>query len=520
LFSRIINHADRPQEHHRRMNLMTDDKDPRDLDSQLLEQMLRDFLEEALELLDQLNLNLIQLEEEPGNNELISHIFRITHTIKGSAGFAGLAEMSAIGRRMEELFGEIRKERLTVTPSFIQAMFDGLDMLSLLREKAAAGDFSQVDIAPILLRLDQASQSIAPQGKERKAMPATGSVPPVDVLFEIYKEGYDQLAALKHLVYSSVHLYDEDTLAVLFSKQITRKMSPDRNSVWLVKNNQQVEEIARDGKPMPAGRRQTIAISSSPIIQRLINDQHVVWASNTGEVKDLLPGFEMPVIMPLKAKPTAYGFLVLDPEPTAEVEVYQFVAEFAAMMFRISKLHRKVDEQRKELDEMTAILFRQNNILSSLYHVELDLMRVRNPVDLCRIVAEAFVHDLETRSAAIFIKDEGTRLTGIWASGGLQEIPSLSFPPDEIEPIRKCLETGRIVSHNDYTALLQLGPNSLDNWVVMGLKGREKTHGVIVAEIDIDDVTDSMSILANYSGILLDNLILEKKTGSSMAASV
>jgi hypothetical protein len=44
---------------------------------------------------------------------------------------------------------------------------------------------------------------------------------------------------------------------------------------------------------------------------------------------------------------------------------------------------------------------------------------------------------------------------------------------------------------------------------MMGLKGRETTHGVIISELDIDDITDSMSILSNYSGIMLDNLILQ-----------
>ena len=73
---------------------MSDQNDAQDLDTQLLKQMLQDFLEEALELLDQLNLHLIQLEEEPENDELINQIFRIAHTIKGSAGFAGLDEMS------------------------------------------------------------------------------------------------------------------------------------------------------------------------------------------------------------------------------------------------------------------------------------------------------------------------------------------------------------------------------------------------------------------------------------------
>ncbi|MDD3618333.1 MAG: Hpt domain-containing protein [Desulfobulbaceae bacterium] len=499
---------------------MTDHNDQQDLDARLLEQMRQDFLEEASDLLDQLNLHLIQLEEEPDSDELANQVFRIAHTVKGSAGFAGLEEMSAIGRRMEDLLGEIRKGRKAVSSSFIQAMFDGLDLLTLLREKAAAGDASPVDITPVLRGLERAAQNAAAQDEtpgETLEKPSAAD----HELFEIYKGAYSQLAALKHLVYSSVHLYDEDTLAALFSKQIAQKMRPERNSVWLVKNSAQVVEIARDGKLVPEDYRQTIAIDTSPAMQRLINDQHVIWSSSAEDVTDLLPGFASPVIMPIKAKPAAYGFLALDPRQPAEVEVYQFVAEFAAMMLRVSKLHRKVDEQRKELDEMTAILFRQNNILSSLYHVELDLMRVKNPVDLCRILAEAFVHDLETRSAAIFIKDEEAgRLRGIWGSGGLQDIPSLSFSRDEIVPFGRCLETGRIVSQIDFSASpLRLGPNDLTNWVVMGLKGRTKTHGVIAAELDVGDVTDSMSILANYSGILLDNLILENRTGISDGAA-
>ena len=494
---------------------MSDQNDDiQDLDAQLLQQMLQDFLGEALELLDQLNLNLIQLEEEPDNADLINQIFRIAHTIKGSAGFAGLEEMSRIGRGMEEVFGEIRKGTLAVTPAVVSVMFGGLDLLSTLREKAAAKDAAPVAIDTILQQLAQLT------GK----LPATTPVPaqpPVEgaagqsvteELLHIYKEGYDQLAALKHLVYSSVHLHDEDTLAVLFSREIKKKMPPERNSVWLVKKDKTVCLIARDGKPVPEAERTMHQIASAPILTKVIKDQLAVWASSHPEVRELVPNFQSPIILPIKAQPQAYGFIVLDPEEAAEVEMYQFVAEFMGMILRISKLHHKVDAQRKELDEMTGILFRQNNVLSSLYHVELDLMRVTDPLDLCRIVAEAFVHDLETRSAAIFLKDDsGTQLQGIWGSGGLKDIPALRVPIDGIKPFQQCLDSGRIISHGDTTPTLQVGVNTLDNWMVMGLKGREKTHGVIVAELDIDDVTDSMSILANYSGIMLDTLFLEKK---------
>lgn len=492
---------------------MSDTNDVQDLDAQLLKQMLQDFLEEALELLDQLNLNLIQLEEEPENEELISQIFRIAHTIKGSAGFAGLEEMSRIGRKMEELFGEVRKGALKVSPAFVNVMFDGLDTLSTLREKAVGNDTSPADIEPILQQLDQLAGATSPSA------PAAGVAPDSDVdateeLLHIYKEGYDQLAALKHLVYSSIHLYDEETLAVLFSKQINKKMRPESNGIWLVKNSKQVVEISRDGKLVQEDNRRKMDIESSPVLKRVINDQLVVWASSNPDVKGILPDFISPIIIPIKSQPQAFGFLVLDPEESAELEVYQFVTEFASMILKVSKLHQKVDDQRKELDEMTAILFRQNNILSSLYHVELDLMRVTNPIDLCRILAEAYVHDLETRTAAIFLKDEsGTRLKGIWGSGGLEGIDTLEFEIGAVEPLNMCLESGRIISHNDHPGLLPLGSNKLDSWIIMGLKGRDTTHGVVVAELDVDDVTDSMSILANYSGIMLDTLFLEQKAG-------
>jgi HPt (histidine-containing phosphotransfer) domain-containing protein len=497
---------------------MSDQNDVQDLDAQLLKQMLQDFLEEALELLDQLNLNLIQLEDEPDNTDLINQIFRIAHTIKGSAGFAGLEDMSRIGRKMEEVFGEVRKGSLKVTPPFIGLMFSGLDLLSTLRERATAHDSTPVAIDSVLQQFDhyigQTASAASPPAKPvaTEAQRAAEHQSATDELLLIFKDGYDQLAALKHLVYSSVHLYDEDTLAVLFSREIKMKMRPEHNSVWLVKKDKIVVPVARDGKLVAEGDRQKLPIADSPALTKVIKELLAVWSSSYPEIRELVPDFQSPIILPIKSHPQAYGFLVLDPEESTEIEMYQFVAEFMAMILKISKLHYKVEAQRKELDEMTAILFRQNNILSSLYHVELDLMRVTDPIDLCRIVVEAFVHDLESRTAAIFLKDEnGTQLRGVWGSGGLKDIPTLQFPLDGVKQFQQCLDSGRIVSHSDSTPTLQVGVNSLDNWMVMGLKGREKTHGVIVAELDIDDVTDSMSILANYCGIMLDTLFLEKK---------
>lgn len=493
---------------------MSNEKDVQDLDNQILKQMLQDFLDEATELLDQLNLVLIQLEDEPENEDSINQIFRIVHTIKGSAAFAGLDEMSSIGRKMEDMFGLIRKGDIKISSSLMDLMFEALEGLSALRESAASGTPLESDIAVLIAKFDSYQGSEGGGKSAEDGLSEDSGLSEADELLQIYKSSYDQLAGLKHLVYSSMHLDDEDTLITLFSQQIDEIMSPERNSFWLIKNDKNVVQIAINGKMVSDEDRRTLEIDSSDILKRVIYDQKVVWSSTHQEARELLPKFTSPIIVPLKSQPKAYGFFVLDPEESAEVEVYQFVGEFISMVLKNAKLHQQVDEQRKELDEMTAILFRQNNVLSTLYHVELDLMRITNPIDLCRIVTEAFVHDLETRSAAIFLRDESTGgLKGIWGSGGLDGIESLELPLDAIAPIKQSLESGRIVSHKDSDETMKIGDNELEGWIIMGLKGREITHGVVVAELEEDDITDSMSILSNYSGILLDNLNLQKDLG-------
>jgi hypothetical protein len=373
-----------------------------------------------------------------------------------------------------------------------------------------------VDISHILQKLDGIPGSTIQEFNRELDEQETGS-PDSQVLLSIYKESYDQLAALKHLVYSSVHLSDPESLAVLFSKQMYERMRPERNAVWLAKDSQKVVEIAHDGELVQEDKRRVLEIESSEVLKRVMREQLVVWASSFDQVKELLPEFQLPIIFPIKAKPEAFGFLVLDPEESAEVEVYQFVSQFAAMILNISKLHRKVDEQRKELDEMTEILFKQNAQLSSLYHVELELMKVTDPVQLCRIVVEAVVGEIEANKAAAFLIDRDSQeLVGASESGGLQDIDSMRFPIDNKRPIKQSIESGRIITSMDYNENFHLGPNLMENWVVFCLKGREHSHGVLVAEIEDEDISDPISILANYSGILLDNLMLQKKIGNGV----
>ena len=148
-----------------------------DLDRQLLGQMLKDFLEESKDQLDTLNLDLTRLEETPGDSQLINEIFRITHTLKGTAAFVGLPETKALAHKMEDLFGAMRKGNLTATPSIIDVMFDGLRVLTVLLDKAAAGDPAEIDISGIVEQLGRALTDAPPTPESGMRSRASGEQP-------------------------------------------------------------------------------------------------------------------------------------------------------------------------------------------------------------------------------------------------------------------------------------------------------------------------------------------------------
>jgi len=57
-------------------------------------ELYRDFISEGLEHLDTIEVNLINLEQAPGDKETINAIFRPFHTLKGVSGFLNLKDIT------------------------------------------------------------------------------------------------------------------------------------------------------------------------------------------------------------------------------------------------------------------------------------------------------------------------------------------------------------------------------------------------------------------------------------------
>jgi len=88
------------------------------------------FLEEADELLQELNKNLLELERNPEDEEIINNIFRAAHSLKSSAAFVGLNDLSDLAHRMENLLQGIRDKTNTITPEVVDVIFKCFDTIS------------------------------------------------------------------------------------------------------------------------------------------------------------------------------------------------------------------------------------------------------------------------------------------------------------------------------------------------------------------------------------------------------
>jgi two-component system chemotaxis sensor kinase CheA len=86
-----------------------------------MDDMLKDFVVEAMDLAANVEEHLLSLERNPDNMETLNAVFRSFHTIKGGAGFMNLPAMVSACHLTENLFDALRTGAAPVTPIAIEA---------------------------------------------------------------------------------------------------------------------------------------------------------------------------------------------------------------------------------------------------------------------------------------------------------------------------------------------------------------------------------------------------------------
>ena len=109
-----------------------------------MDDMLKEFVVEAMDLAVNVEENLLRLERDPENKETLNAVFRAFHTIKGGAGFMSLGALVSACHLTENLFDALRTGAAPVTPIAIEAalMASGFvaDQLTELNNGGAAED--------------------------------------------------------------------------------------------------------------------------------------------------------------------------------------------------------------------------------------------------------------------------------------------------------------------------------------------------------------------------------------------
>jgi two-component system, chemotaxis family, sensor kinase CheA len=96
------------------------------------------FREEAYELLSELETALLELEEKPGDKELIGRVFRAMHTIKGSGAMFGFDDVATFTHEVETVYDQVRDGKIAVDKILIDLTLKARDLVQKMVDGATA----------------------------------------------------------------------------------------------------------------------------------------------------------------------------------------------------------------------------------------------------------------------------------------------------------------------------------------------------------------------------------------------
>ena len=89
--------------------------------------MINAFIDEAIPMLEQIEGLILDLEEDPTNEEVQNAYFRILHTIKGTSACVGLEGMAKFAHAYEDYFTEIRKGEVELNKDSTSVLLEATD---------------------------------------------------------------------------------------------------------------------------------------------------------------------------------------------------------------------------------------------------------------------------------------------------------------------------------------------------------------------------------------------------------
>ena len=115
-------------------------------------QYLEIFIDESSEHIQTLSDCIMTLEQEPDNKDTINEVFRAAHSLKGMAGTMGFKRMQHLTHDMENVFQEVRSDKISVDSSMIDLLFKCLDAIDAYVENIKSSSDEGTDDNELIIK--------------------------------------------------------------------------------------------------------------------------------------------------------------------------------------------------------------------------------------------------------------------------------------------------------------------------------------------------------------------------------
>lgn len=120
----------------------------------MMEELKAQFIEDAKELLADLEKKVLQVEQDPDNKATIEDIFRVMHNLKGASGMYGFDNIGKLTHDLETLYDLVREGIVTIDKRIIDITFASSDILrELLYNHDAIPDEMREDFEDMVSQL-------------------------------------------------------------------------------------------------------------------------------------------------------------------------------------------------------------------------------------------------------------------------------------------------------------------------------------------------------------------------------
>ncbi len=163
-----------------------------------MDDLISEFVTECTESLGLLDQEMVRFEQNPNDAGILSNIFRVMHTIKGTCGFLGLGRLEKVAHAGEDVLGKFRDGALEVTSEAVSLILVCLDQIrTLIEALAETGTEPEGDDSAIIADLRAMAEGKAPTSfaAAPAAAPAAKAAVAEDPGFPVAAELLEECAA-------------------------------------------------------------------------------------------------------------------------------------------------------------------------------------------------------------------------------------------------------------------------------------------------------------------------------------